>query len=87
MPRAGGSSQRKEEMKTVSIFGSSLPREGSGAYEEARRLGHLLAKAGMAVCNGGYGGLMEASARGAREARRKGRPTHPAAVRSAAPHT
>ena len=68
MPRAGGSSQRKEEMKTVSIFGSSLPREGSGAYEEARRLGHLLAKAGMAVCNGGYGGLMEASARGAREA-------------------
>jgi uncharacterized protein (TIGR00730 family) len=55
-------------MKTVSIFGSSLPREGAAAYEEARRLGRLLAEAGLAVCNGGYGGLMEASARGAREA-------------------
>ncbi len=68
MPRAGGNNLRREEMKTVSIFGSSLPREGSEAYEEARRLGRLLAEAGLAVCNGGYGGLMEASARGAREA-------------------
>lgn len=55
-------------MKTVSIFGSSLPGEGSAAYEDARRLGRLLAEAGLAVSNGGYGGLMEASARGAREA-------------------
>ena len=55
-------------IKTVSIFGSSLPQEGSPAYEEARRLGRLLAEAGLAVCNGGYGGLMAASARGAREA-------------------
>jgi uncharacterized protein (TIGR00730 family) len=55
-------------MKTVSIFGSSLPQEGSSAYEEARGLGRLLAEAGLAVSNGGYGGLMEASARGAREA-------------------
>lgn len=55
-------------MKTVSIFGSSLPQEGSAAYEDARRLGRLLAEAGFAVSNGGYGGLMEASARGAREA-------------------
>jgi uncharacterized protein (TIGR00725 family) len=55
-------------MKRVSIFGSSLPREGSSAYEDARRLGRLLAEAGLAICNGGYGGLMEASARGAREA-------------------
>jgi len=55
-------------MNTVTIFGSSLPREGSAAYEEGRRLGRLLAEAGFAVCNGGYKGLMEASARGAREA-------------------
>ncbi len=54
-------------MKTVTIFGSSLPEEGSAAYEDARRLGRLLAETGFAVCNGGYGGLMEASARGARE--------------------
>jgi uncharacterized protein (TIGR00725 family) len=55
-------------MKTVTIFGSSLPSEQTPAYEEARDLGRGLAKLGFAVCNGGYGGLMEASARGAREA-------------------
>ncbi len=55
-------------MKTVTIFGSSLPREGSAAYSQAERLGRLLAEAGYAICNGGYGGLMEASARGARAA-------------------
>ncbi|HUU14051.1 MAG TPA: LOG family protein [Terriglobia bacterium] len=55
-------------MKTVTVFGSSLPREGSTAYGEARRLGELLAKRGFAVANGGYAGLMEATARGAREA-------------------
>jgi len=54
-------------MKVVTIFGSSLPGEGSRAYVEAQRLGRLLAEAGYAVCNGGYSGLMEASARGARE--------------------
>jgi uncharacterized protein (TIGR00730 family) len=55
-------------MKTITIFGSSLPGEGSRAYDDARRLGGLLAQAGFAICNGGYGGLMAASARGAREA-------------------
>src|SRR5215831_11569530 len=55
-------------MKTVTIFGSSLPGEDSAAYAEARRLGRLLAERGLVVCNGGYGGLMEASSRGAREA-------------------
>lgn len=54
-------------MKTITVFGSSLPHEGSLAYAEAQRLGRLLAESGFAVCNGGYGGLMEASARGARE--------------------
>ena len=54
--------------KVVTIFGSSLPGEGSKAYVEAQRLGRLLAEAGYAICNGGYGGLMEATARGAREA-------------------
>lgn len=55
-------------MKTVTVFGSSLPGEGSATYAAAQRLGRLLAEAGFAVCNGGYSGLMEASARGAREA-------------------
>jgi hypothetical protein len=55
-------------MRVVTIFGSSLPGEASGAYAEARQLGKLLAEARFAICNGGYRGLMEASARGAREA-------------------
>lgn len=55
-------------MRVVTIFGSSLPGEASPAYAQARLLGKLLAEAGFAVCNGGYRGLMEASARGAREA-------------------
>ena len=55
-------------MRTITIFGSSLPGEGVPIYSQARRLGKLLAEAGYAVCNGGYAGLMEASARGAREA-------------------
>jgi uncharacterized protein (TIGR00730 family) len=52
----------------VSVFGSNRLEQGSPAYEEARELGRLLALKGYAVCNGGYGGVMEASARGAREA-------------------
>lgn len=56
-------------MPTVTIFGSSLPEEGNTAYIEARQLGRLCAESGFAICNGGYGGLMEASARGAREAK------------------
>lgn len=55
-------------MKTVTIFGSSLPTEGTPAYAQALRLGKLLAESGFAICNGGYGGLMEASARGGRQA-------------------
>ena len=55
-------------MHTITIFGSSLPRPGDRVYEEARRLGRLMAEAGFGVCNGGYGGLMEASSRGACEA-------------------
>src|SRR6516162_3663376 len=55
-------------MRTVTIFGTSLPGEDSAAYAEARRLGRLLAERGLVVCNGGYAGLMEASSRGAREA-------------------
>lgn len=46
-----------------------MPGEGTEIYRQAQRLGKLLAEAGFSVCNGGYGGLMEASARGAREAR------------------
>ena len=54
--------------KVISVFGSLRPREDDPEYIEARDLGKELALAGFVVCNGGYGGIMEASARGAKEA-------------------
>jgi len=51
----------------VTVFGSSRPREGDADYEEARILGRALAKHGFSVCSGGYGGVMEAVSRGAKE--------------------
>ncbi len=55
-------------MKRITIFGSSIPTEGSAVYEEARWLGGLLAREGYGIANGGYGGLMAGTARGARDA-------------------
>lgn len=52
----------------VTVFGSSRPADVDPEYVQARELGAALAHAGFTVCNGGFGGTMEASARGAREA-------------------
>lgn len=52
----------------VTVFGSAKPAEGEEEYREAYEVGYVLGKAGFVVCNGGYGGTMEASARGAKEA-------------------
>jgi uncharacterized protein (TIGR00725 family) len=57
-----------EAESIVTVFGSSRLREGDADYEEARVLGRALAKHGFAVCSGGYGGVMEAVSRGAKEA-------------------
>lgn len=54
--------------RMVSVFGSADPAEGSPEYEAARRVGAALADLGYGVVNGGYGGTMAASARGAAEA-------------------
>ena len=54
-------------MKTITVFGSSRPEDGHADYAEALELGRALAAAGFAVCTGGYGGVMEAVSRGARE--------------------
>ncbi|MDH3252850.1 MAG: LOG family protein [Ignavibacteria bacterium] len=53
---------------TITVFGSSRPSPGEEEYTRAFELGRSLAEAGFTLCNGGYGGIMEASARGAREA-------------------
>jgi uncharacterized protein (TIGR00730 family) len=56
------------ERKIVTVFGSSRPAPGEAEYLLAYELGSELGRAGFAVCNGGYGGIMAASARGAKEA-------------------
>jgi uncharacterized protein (TIGR00730 family) len=52
----------------VTVFGSSRPRPGDIHYAEAQSLGAKLAEIGFAVCSGGYGGVMEAVSRGAKQA-------------------
>jgi uncharacterized protein (TIGR00725 family) len=54
--------------RIITVFGSSRPHDGDEDYEEARSLGAELARARFAVCSGGYGGVMEAVSRGAKEA-------------------
>ncbi len=56
-----------ESMK-IAVYGGAAPKSGEPAYEEARQLGFLLAKAGHTVMTGGYIGVMEAASRGAYEA-------------------
>jgi uncharacterized protein (TIGR00725 family) len=52
----------------VTVFGSAEALVGSEQYELARAVGHVLACQVYGLSNGGYGGTMEASARGAKEA-------------------
>jgi len=52
----------------ITVFGSSKPQPGQPAYENALRLGRLIAEGGHTVLTGGYMGTMEAVSRGAAEA-------------------
>ena len=54
--------------KCVTVFGSTRLSQGDKWYEEARKLGKLLANEGIAVVTGGGPGVMEAANRGASEA-------------------
>ena len=58
----------KRQQKIVTVFGSSRPHAGDAHYAEAQQLGAALAAKGLIVCSGGYGGVMEAVSRGAKEA-------------------
>src|ERR1700692_2625995 len=57
-----------DHKKVITVFGSSRPEPGHADYAEAVELGRALAQAHFAVCSGGYGGVMEAVSRGAKEA-------------------
>ena len=54
-------------VKTVTVFGSSMPEEGDIEYQNAYELGTRLGKAGLNVCTGGYCGIMDAVSKGATE--------------------
>jgi uncharacterized protein (TIGR00730 family) len=54
--------------KAVTIFGSTSSPPQDHYYQEARKLGKLLAKANYAVITGGGPGIMEAANRGSFEA-------------------
>jgi uncharacterized protein (TIGR00730 family) len=53
--------------KVITVFGSSRPLAGDPQYAAAQALGAALAAKGFVVCSGGYGGVMEAVSRGAKE--------------------
>jgi uncharacterized protein (TIGR00730 family) len=58
----------KARQRIITVFGSSRPRAGDAQYAAAQTLGAELAGKGFVVCSGGYGGVMEAVSRGAKEA-------------------
>jgi uncharacterized protein (TIGR00730 family) len=53
--------------RSVTIFGWSQSQPGEEVYEAARDVARLLAGQGLTVVSGGFGGEMEAAARGAKE--------------------
>lgn len=59
---------KDDSRKIITVFGSSRPREGDSHYAIAQSLGAALAAQGFVICSGGYGGVMEAVSRGAKEA-------------------
>ena len=58
----------KVKSRIITVFGSSRPRAGDPQYAAAQSLGAALAAQGFTVCSGGYGGVMEAVSRGAKDA-------------------
>lgn len=54
--------------KVICIFGTSKAEPGEDAFIAAENIGAALAKNGYIIANGGYGGTMLASAKGAAKA-------------------
>ncbi|HCO92444.1 MAG TPA: DNA-binding protein [Phycisphaerales bacterium] len=54
--------------KIITIFGTARAMPGDSIFTLAMETGRLLAQAGFTIANGGYGGTMLATAKGAAEA-------------------
>lgn len=57
----------KTSICRVAVLGSGTVQDNSSVYRQAMALGRGLAEEGITVYHGGYGGVMEAVARGVRE--------------------
>lgn len=57
--------------RTVTFFGSARFKKGDRWYEEAHKLGKMLALEGFSIITGGGPGIMEAGNQGAFEAKRE----------------
>jgi uncharacterized protein (TIGR00725 family) len=57
-----------KDTRIISVFGTGRARPGEPVFALAEQLGRELAQAGFIVANGGYGGTMLATAKGAAEA-------------------
>jgi uncharacterized protein (TIGR00725 family) len=55
-------------MKTITVFGNGRTPETEPQYQKAYQIGKLAGAKGLAICTGGYGGIMEAASKGAKEA-------------------
>ncbi len=58
---------RSKKKRIVTVFGSGHIEENFSEYQRAALLGRVLAENGFVVCTGGYGGIMEAAPRGAKQ--------------------
>jgi uncharacterized protein (TIGR00730 family) len=57
--------------RTITVFGSALPKPGGAEYEDAYTLALTLATAGFNICSGGNRGVMEAVSKAAVHAGRE----------------
>lgn len=56
--------KHKNSTPFIAVLGSGTVKSDHPLYQQAMELGFSLAKAGFSICHGGYGGVMEAVARG-----------------------
>jgi len=66
--KSGGREVKHRVLSQVAVLGSGTAKRNSPLYKQAIRLGQELAEAGFTVYHGGRGGVMEAVARGSKEA-------------------